>query len=60
MSVIDNLYNLALVLLRGCIITGLVSVFYIVGMIRYAKKEAALIEGLQKIETSNMKHKENI
>jgi len=39
MSMIDNLYNLALVLLDGCIITMLVSIFYIIQIIRYGKKE---------------------
>lgn len=60
MSMIDNLYNLALTLLGGCIFTMLVSVFYIIRIIRYAKKEADLIEALEKIKISDMERKENI
>ena len=60
MSMIDNLYNLALVLLGGCIITILVSIFYIIEIIKYGKKKEILIEKLDKIEINNMKHKENI
>lgn len=57
---IDNLYNLALALLGGCIVTVFVSIFYIVGMIRYEKKEADIIEALEKIKIRDMKKKENI
>jgi len=59
MGISNNLYNLALTLLGGCIITTVVSVVYIIGMIRYAKKKRILIKELEKIEINNMKHKEN-
>ena len=60
MGISNNLYNLALTLLGGCIITALVSVFYIIGIIKYAKKQTIIIKELEKIEISNMEHNENI
>ena len=60
MGISNNLYNLALTLLGGCIITTLVSVFYIIGIIKYIKKERILIKELEKIEINNINHKENI
>jgi len=60
MGISNNLYNLALTFLGGCIITAVVSVFYIIEIIRYAKKERILIKELEKIEIKNMNHKENI
>ena len=59
MGISNNLYNLALTLLGGCIITTVVSVVYIIGMIRYAKKKRILIKELEKIEINNMKHKKS-
>jgi hypothetical protein len=35
---INDLYNLTLVLLRGCIVTALVTGAYIIGIIKYTKK----------------------
>jgi hypothetical protein len=49
MGISNNLDNLALTLLSGCIITTVVSVVYIIGMIRYAKKKRILIKELEKI-----------
>ena len=60
MGITNNLYNLGLTLLGRCIITTFVSVFYIIGIIRYVKKERILIQELEKIEINNMNHKENI
>ena len=60
MGITNNLYNLALTLLGGCIITILLSVFYIIGIIKYTKKDRILIKELEKIEINNMNHKENI
>ena len=60
MDITSQLYNLALYLLGGCIITIIVTVVYIIGIIRYAKKETILIKELEKIEINNMNHKENI
>ena len=60
MGISNNLYNLALTLLGGCIITAVVSVFYIIAIIKYSKKERFLIKELEKIEINNLKYKENI
>ena len=38
MGISNNLHNVALNLLGGCIITVVVCVFYIIGIIRYTKK----------------------
>ncbi|AWK52793.1 hypothetical protein DIC82_18115 [Clostridium beijerinckii] len=60
MGISNNLYNLALILLGGSIITLVVIVFYIIGIIRYAKKQRILIKELAQIEINNMNYKENI
>ena len=60
MGISNNLYNLALTLLGGCIITTLVSIFYIIGIIRYSKKQAIIIKEIEQIEINNLKHTENI
>jgi len=44
MGISNNLYNLALTLLGGCIITTVVSIFYIIGIIRYAKRRESLLK----------------
>ena len=60
MGISNNLYNLALTLLGGCIITMVVIVVYIIGIIRYVKKERILIKKLEEIEINNMEQNENI
>jgi len=60
MGISNNLYNLALTFLDGCIITALVSAVYIIGIIKYTKKDRILIRELEKIEINNINHKENI
>ena len=60
MGITNNLYNLALTFLDGCIITTLVSIVYVMGIIRYTKKERVLIKELEKIDMNNINHKENI
>jgi len=60
MIMTNNLYSLALTLLWGCIITTLVSGVYIIGIIRYTKRDRMLIKELEKIEINNINHKENI
>ena len=60
MGITNNLYNLALTFLDGCIITTLVSIVYVIGIIRYTKKERVLINELEKIDMNNINHKENI
>ena len=60
MGISNNLYNLALTLLGGCIITSVVSIFYIITIVKYTKKQTIIIKELEQIEINNMKHKENI
>jgi len=60
MGITNNLYNLALTLLGGCIITTLISVFYIIGIMKYTKKERIFIKQLEKTEINNINNKENI
>ena len=56
MGNINSLYNLVLTLIGGCIIPIIVTIMYIIGIVRYAKKESILEE----IEIRNMERKENI
>jgi hypothetical protein len=58
---INDLYNLTLVLLRGCIVTVLVTGVYIIGIIKYTKKfRVPAVSKVENIEISNMTYKENI
>ena len=57
---INNLYNLTLVLLRGCIVTAVVTVVYIIGIIKYERKYILLTKKLEKIKLNNMIEKKNI
>lgn len=59
-DMINNLYNLTLVLLRGCIVTVLVTGVYIIGIVKYEIKYILLTEKLDKIKINNMIDKENI
>ena len=58
MGISNNLYNLAITLLGGCILTTLVSVVYIIGIIKYTQKQTILIKELDQMEINNMNHKE--
>ncbi len=60
MGISNNLYNLALTLLGACIITAVVSVFYIIAILKYTKKQTIIIKELEQIEINNVNHKENI
>jgi len=60
MTMTNNLYSLALTLLWGCIITTLVSGVYIIGIIRYTKKDRVIIKEIEKMDINNINHKENI
>ena len=60
MGIINNLYNLTLTLLGGCIITAVISVYYIIEIMKYTKKERIFIKELEKIEINNINNKENI
>lgn len=58
---INELYNLTLVLLRGCIVTVLVTGAYIIGIIKYTKKfRVPAVSKVENIKISNMTYKENI
>jgi hypothetical protein len=58
--IINDLYNLTLVLLRGCIATVFVTGVYIVGIIRYTKKYRIPVVQVDRIKINNMTNKENI
>lgn len=58
--IVNDLYNLTLVLLRGCIVTVLVTGVYIIGIIKYTKKYRVPIVEVEKIKINNMINKENI
>lgn len=57
---INNLYNLTLFLLGGCMVSIIVTITYLMSIFRYAKKERILEEKMQNIEIVNMERKENI
>jgi len=60
MTMTNNLYSLALTLLWGCIITTFVSGVYIIGIIRYTKRDRVIIKEIEKMDINNINHKENI
>lgn len=57
---VNNLYNLALCLLGGCVILLAATVIYVVGIIKYSKKYMILNKELEKIKVNNISNKENI
>ena len=57
---LNNLYNLSLYLLGGCVILLLVTIGYVIGIIKYSKKYLILTEELERIKINNMVNKENI
>ncbi|MVX67334.1 hypothetical protein GKZ28_27285 [Clostridium chromiireducens] len=57
---INDLYNLVLVLLRGCIVTVVFTAVYIIGIIKYTKKYRVPARKVEKIKINNMTNKENI
>ncbi|MVX64816.1 hypothetical protein GKZ28_14045 [Clostridium chromiireducens] len=57
---INDLYDLTLILLRGCIATVMVTAVYITGIIKYTKKYRIPAVEVEKIKISNMTYKENI
>lgn len=59
-DIINNLYNLTWTLIGGCIITILVTVCYIIGIIKYIKKDRLITVELEKIQINNIRNKENI
>ena len=57
MDIPSNLFNLAVILLGGFVITVLISILYSIRVVRYAKMESALREELLKIEVNNIINK---
>ncbi|RII32576.1 hypothetical protein D2A34_23200 [Clostridium chromiireducens] len=57
---INDLYNLTLVLLRGCIVTVLVTGVYIIGIIKYTKKYRVPTVEAERIKINDISNKENI
>lgn len=53
-DVINNLYNLALGLLAGCVMLLSATIIYVVGVVKYCKKYMILYEELEKIEINDM------
>jgi hypothetical protein len=48
LGITNNSYNLALTLLGGCIITIVAIIVYIIGIIRYVKKQEVYIKEIEK------------
>ena len=59
-DIINSLYALALTLTGGVIIAIAVTGFYIIGIIKYTKKEMKITEELEKIEINKMSNEKNI
>lgn len=53
-DIINNLYNVALFLFVGCVATMVVTVVYIVEIIKYERKCTLLNEELDKIKINDM------
>ena len=59
-GIINNLYNLSVCLLAGCVIILVASVIYAVGIIKYSRKYRIVNEEFEKIKINKMVNKENI
>jgi len=59
-GITSNLGSLALFLLGGCIITTLLTIVYIIGIIKYTKKDRIILKELKKIDINDINYKENI
>lgn len=59
-DIINNLYNLALFLLWGCVFISVAAVCYSVVAIKYVKMYMILNEELEKIKINSMINKEEI
>lgn len=59
-DIINNLYNLALGLLAGCVILFAATVIYVMGVVKYSKKYMILAKELEKIKINDMIKNENI
>lgn len=56
-DMINSLYNLTLVLLRGCIVTVLITGVYIIGIIKYERKYILLTQELDKKKVDDITYK---
>jgi len=52
--------NLALFILVVCIITTLLTIIYIIGIIKYTKKDRIIIKELEKVDSNNINYEEDI
>ncbi|OOP74663.1 hypothetical protein [Clostridium beijerinckii] len=59
-DIINNLYNLALGLLAGCVILLAATIIYVLGVIKCCKKHIILSEELEKIKLRNIGSEEDI
>lgn len=57
MDIPSNLFNLAVILAGGFVITILISILYCIRIVRYGKMESSLREELLKIEVNNIINK---
>lgn len=58
MNITNNLHNIGLALVGGCIITVVVCVFHIIQIIRVTKMKRIINQELFKIDINNLYHKE--
>ncbi|EHI98742.1 MULTISPECIES: hypothetical protein [unclassified Clostridium] len=56
-DMINSLYNLTLVLLRGCIVTVLITGVYIIGIVKYERKYILLTQELDKKKVDDITYK---
>jgi len=52
--------NLALFILAVCIITTLLTIIYIIGIIKYTKKDRITIKELEKVDSNNINYEDDI
>ncbi|NAS17504.1 hypothetical protein CBEIBR21_07225 [Clostridium beijerinckii] len=60
MGVINTLYNLTLILLGTCVITTILTIGYVIGIIKYTEKYRLFTGELEKVKVDKTIHKENI
>lgn len=58
-DIINNLYNLALGLVAGCIILFAATIIYTMGVVKYSKKYMILAKELEKVKINDIIKKEN-
>lgn len=60
MGVINTLYNLTLILLGTCVITTILTIGYVIGILKYTEKYRIFNEKLEKVKVNNSIHRKNI